>query len=271
LLHVLRNALDHGIETPAEREAAGKPALATLWLRARRDGEFVVVEVEDDGRGIDIANIRRIAVERGVIEAAEERELSDAEVLDLIFAPGFSTATQVTDLSGRGVGMNAVRNAVGHLAGSVQVSSRTGVGTTVSLRLPFSILMTRVMTVDAGGQMFGINLDCVLETARIPREQISAVGAAQAFVLRERTIPLIHLGKALGQGESQPDNQDAHVMVFSLAGRLGSLEVDRLGDRLDVMLAPAEGLLKGVPGIAGTALLGDGRVLVVLDLQELLG
>jgi two-component system chemotaxis sensor kinase CheA len=270
LLHILRNALDHGIETPQERAAAGKPAVAVLRLQAGRAGDHVIVDVTDDGRGVDFSAIRRIARERGLVDADTLDAMDEAEAINLIFAPGFSTAAMVTDLSGRGVGMNAVRSAVEKLGGSVQVASALGEGTTVTLKLPFSILMTRVMTVQTGGQTFGIPFDSIVETARVPRDRISAVGAARAFVLRDRTIPVIDLGRSLGTGFATAGGPEANLVIVSLGGQLGSVEVDRLGERMDVMLRPPDGLLTGVSGVAGTSLLGDGGVLIVLDLLELL-
>lgn len=270
LLHILRNALDHGIEKPAQREAAGKPAMATIRLEAARQGDRVVVEVGDDGRGIDAATVRRIARERGLVDDASLAAMDEAQVVDLIFAPGFSTADTVTNLSGRGVGMNAVRAAVERLGGAVEVRTRPGRGTAVSLTLPFSILMTRIMTVQIGGQMFGIPFENIVETARVPQDAISNIGAARAFALRDRTIPVIDLGRSLGSDFVVAPGAYANLVVVSLAGQIGSVEVDRLGERMDVMLRPPEGLLASVSGIAGTSLLGDGTVLIVLDLQDLL-
>ena len=270
LLHIIRNSLDHGIESPAERSALGKPAIATISLRAARSGDVVVIEVQDDGRGIDIDKVRAIALKRDVAEPEVIAQMHDDEVADLVFAAGFSTATTVTDLSGRGVGMNVVRSNVERLGGTARIVSQLGRGTTVILRLPFSVMMTRVMTVEAGGQVLGLPLDQVVETASIPRSHISAIGKSHAFVLRNRTIPLVNLAKTLGQPESGSPLPEAKVVVVSVDGQLGGLEVQRLGDRLDVMLKPMDGLLQGMPGVAGTSLLGDGTVLIVLDLLDLL-
>lgn len=269
LLHTLRNALDHGIESSDERAATGKPAVATLRLSAMRSGDQVIVEVADDGRGIDLQNVRLIALERGLVEETALADMGDEGILNLIFAPGFSTAKTVSDLSGRGVGMNAVRSSVEKLGGTVRVQTVLDQGTKVTLRLPFSILMTRVMTVRVGDQTFGIPFENIIETARVARENISAVGAARAFVLRDRTVPVIDLGANLGAGFTSAGGPEAKLVVVSLAGRLASVEVDALGERLDVMLRPPEGLLAGIPGISGTSLLGDGSVLIVLDLEEL--
>jgi len=270
LMHLLRNGLDHGVESEAERAAAGKPAVATIGLRAAREGDRVVIEVEDDGRGIDVARVREVARARGVRSEAALQAMSDDDVVDLIFAPGFSTAFRVTDLSGRGVGMDVVRATVERLGGRVSVSSRPQRGTVVRLALPFTVMMTKVLTVEAAGQVFGIPLDAVVETVKVARDAIVPVGAARAFALRNRTVPVIDLGEALGK-QAASSGAEVSVLIVSVAGQLGGLEVDRLGERIDVMLKAPEGLLAGVPGIDGTTLLGDGRVLIVLDLQEIFG
>ena len=269
LLHVLRNALDHGVETPDERAASGKPPSATIAIRAHRAGDRVVVEVQDDGRGIDVARVREAALSRGLLAPDVLETMADSEVIGLIFAPGFSTAGSVTTLSGRGVGMDAVRSAIERLGGRVEVESEPGAGVLVRFVLPFTLMMSRVMTVEVGGQMFGIPLESVIETVRMPRERIVPVGATHAFVLRDRTIPLIDLGQTLGRPAGSR-KAEADIVVATASGQIGGLEVDRLGERMDVMLKPLDGLLAGTPGIAGATLLGDGRVLLVLDLQELL-
>jgi two-component system chemotaxis sensor kinase CheA len=272
LLHVLRNAIDHGLETPAEREAAGKPAIATIHLRAARQGDRVVVEVEDDGRGIDVARVREAARAKGLQSDAVLDSLSDDEIVDLIFAPGFSTATQVTDLSGRGVGMDVVRTIVERLGGRVTIGSRKGAGTVVRFLLPFTVMMTTVLTVEAAGQVFGVPMGAVVETVRVARQLISPVGSARALVVRDRTLPVIDLARALGNagGHAAPAaSPEANVLVVSVDGELAGLEVERLGERFDVMLKPPEGLLAGVPAVDGTTLLGDGRVLIVLDLHAI--
>jgi two-component system chemotaxis sensor kinase CheA len=270
LLHVLRNAVDHGLEPAKDRQAAGKPVPAVLRLRAERRGEHVIVDVTDDGRGVDVDRVRQVAAARGVATAEALAVMTDSQIVDLIFAPGFSTAATVTGFSGRGVGMDVVRVAIERMGGRVQVDNRPGQGTSVRFVLPFTVMMTRLMTVEAGGQVFGVPLDSVVETVRVPRDRISFIGAAQAFVLRSRTLPLCDLAQALGAAPAAAPPDEATVVVARAAGQLCGLEVDRVGERLDVMLKPMDGLLSGMPGVAGTTLLGDGRVLIVLDLEELL-
>ena len=269
LLHVLRNAIDHGLETPAERRAIGKADPAVVRLRALRDGDRVVVEVSDDGRGIDVDRVRRLAVERGLVTPEIAEAMDDNEAVDLIFKPGFSTAAEVTAVSGRGVGLDAVRVALARMGGRVRVENRPGHGATVRFILPFSVMMTRVMTVEAGGQVFGLPLDALVGSCRVERTAITPVGAAQVFIWRDRTVPLCDLATVLGVGQGGPASAEAAIVVARLAGEVMGLEVDRVGERMDGMLAPMAGILSGVAGVAGTSLLGDGQVLIVLDLSEI--
>jgi two-component system, chemotaxis family, sensor kinase CheA len=269
LLHVLRNAIDHGIEDSEERQATGKPSTATIVLRAFRQLDNVIVEIEDDGRGVDVARVREVAAARGLVAADTLARMTDAEIVDLIFVSGFSTAREVTDLSGRGVGMDAVRTVVERLGGRVSIDSRPNVGSVVRLTLPFTVMMTRLMTIESAGQVFGLPLDMVIETAIIPRDRIVSIGGAAAFAWRDKTVPLISLATSLGLGSRVSDAGQARVVITSAGGQLAAIEVERLGERMDVMLKPMEGLLGGVKGVTGTTLLGDGRVLIVLDVQEL--
>ncbi|MGH8289149.1 MAG: chemotaxis protein CheA [Steroidobacteraceae bacterium] len=270
LLHIVRNAIDHGVERERERTAAGKLATASLRIRAQRRGDQVLIEISDDGAGIDFARVRDLAVTRGLITEEQRLTMTEAEALELIFAPGFSTTTHVTQVSGRGVGMDAVRKAVERIGGHVSIASVPGRGTDVKLSLPFSVMMTHVLTVEAGGQMFGLPLEAIIETVRIPQAAISSVGTAPAVVLRNRTLPLIDLAAVLGAETPQADEDGATVVVAAAHGEWGAFRVDRIVERLDLILKPLEGLLAGTPGILGTTLLGDGRVLLVLDLAEML-
>jgi two-component system chemotaxis sensor kinase CheA len=269
LLHIIRNAIDHGSEDPATRKAAGKPPAATIILRARRQLDNVIVEVEDDGRGIDVHRIRKVAADRDLLPKASLNEMSDSDVVHLIFAPGFSTASEVTGLSGRGVGLDSVKAVIERVGGAVTVDSTPGRGSIIRLTLPFTVMLTKVITAETAGQVFGFALDSVVETASVPRKDLAAVGRGRAFVLRERTIPLINLAESLGLSPSTQATEEAKIVVMSSAGFLGGFEVDKLGERMDVMLKPMDGLLKNMRGVAGTTLLGDGRVLIVIDVQEL--
>ena len=269
LLHVIRNAVDHGIEPAHVREGGGKAAVARVTLRARRDGEHVVVEVEDDGGGIDVARVREVAIERSVATRDVIGAMNDAEAARLIFAPGFSTAREVTAVSGRGVGMDAVRSSIEAMGGTVELENHPGQGALVRFLLPFTLMMTRVMVVHAGGQGFGVPFDAVVETLRVSRDRIAPFGAARAFVYRDRTAPVIDLSQTLGAPGREEGAAEATLVVARVAGEFAAFEVDAIGTSLDVMLAPLDGMLAGVAGIAGATLLGDGKVLIVLDLHQL--
>jgi len=270
LLHVLRNAVDHGLEPPDDRAAAGKPPEGRVALRAAAAGDQVVIEVTDDGRGMDPEQIRRVAVARGVRSADQAAALSEAEVLDLVFTPGFSTAAQVGSLSGRGVGMDAVRTAAAALGGGVSLESRVGQGTTVRLSLPATVVLTRLMVVAAGRERFGVPLDQVVETARVPRERLVPIRAGQAFVLRDRAVPMLHLADLLGF-ETAGHAADLKILAVRSGADVVGVAVDALVDRFDAPVRPTSGLLAGMPGVLGTTLTGDGEVLMVLDLPELIG
>lgn len=269
LLHVIRNALDHGCEPADERRALGKAKQASLTLRARREGGGVSVEISDDGRGIDPAVVRRAAVARGLLTREAADLLPDEEALQLVFLPGFSTASQVSRISGRGVGMDAVRSAIDALGGRITLSSSVGDGTTVGLHLPHSLVMTDVMTVTCGGEQFGIPLDAVVESTRIARSRLVPVRHGQAFVLRAATIPVVRLSECLDlQVDSPMSTKDANIVIVSTADGMVGIEVDGFGARMETMMKPLDGLLAGMPNFLGTTLTGDGRVLLVLDVDE---
>jgi two-component system chemotaxis sensor kinase CheA len=271
LLHVVRNALDHGIESSAARRSAGKPTTGKVMLQASREAEQIVVTVTDDGAGIDLSAIRKAAEARGLMPEPVLNALQDSAATDLIFAPGISTATQVTDISGRGVGMDAVRTAVELLGGRVDIVSGIGSGTTIRMTLPQTVFVTAVMTVRVGQELYGVPLDVVAETARIPIDRINAIRSGEAFVLRDRTIPLVRLSSILDISTPERSGADVKVLVVSYGNQRVALEVDAFVDRAEVLMRPMAGLLSGMPGVLGTALLGDGRVLIILDVSELIG
>ncbi|KAB1072586.1 chemotaxis protein CheA [Methylobacterium planeticum] len=275
LLHVLRNALDHGLEEPAERRQAGKPETGRIVLGAEVQEDSIVVTLSDDGRGIDPVRIRAAARERGLVAADGLATMSDAAVIDLIFTPGFSTAARVSDVSGRGVGMDVVRAAATRIGGRVSVASQVGRGTTIRLALPHRIALTRIMLVKVGPDLYGLPLDSVGEVVRRRRDQILDLGPGRATVHRGRTVPVVGLADLLGTpvtarlGDGSPD-AEARLLVLRSSSETVALEVDSLGARLDVLTRPLTGLVADAPGIAGTTVLGDGRVLLVLDPQALL-
>lgn len=270
LLHLVRNALDHGIETSDQRRALGKPVPAKLRITAQTMGDEAVIEVADDGRGIDLARVRAAAVDRGIIAGDALTALSDEGVLDLIFAPGFSTAKVVGDLSGRGVGLDAVRTAVGALGGRVEAASEPGLGSRLTIALPLQVRMARIMMVHAGQETFGVPLEAVVETARVKAASVTPVRAGRAFVWRDRPLPLLNLATLLNLPEPAPQ-AETRVLIVNAGDDLAAVAVDGFGERIESPLRPMTGLLARAPGVAGTTLLGDGRVLMVLDLPELIG
>jgi two-component system chemotaxis sensor kinase CheA len=270
LLHALRNAVDHGIENTETRRGTGKPVEGHIQLEARRAGDQIVISVADDGAGIDLDKVRQLAKSRNHMSGDAVDALDDAAALDLIFAPGFSTASAVTDVSGRGVGMDAVRTAVEALGGRVQVTSTRGVGSTIQLVLPQALVINTIMTVRVGDERFGVPIEAVQETMRIAADRIVPIREGEAFVVRNRTLPLLRLADLLDLPRvSRPD--DIRVLIASSGDERVGIEVDGFAEPFDVVLRPMQGLLSGMPGVLGTALLGDGQVLMVLDLAELIG
>jgi two-component system chemotaxis sensor kinase CheA len=270
LVHVIRNSLDHGVEPPDERLAAGKPAQATVRLRAVQEPDAVVIEVSDDGRGIDPEMIKRKAYERGLITEEQLGTLSDEDAVNLVFLPGFSTVDQVSDVSGRGVGMDAVRAGVEAMGGSVRLASAPGRGSEVRLRLPLSMAVSRVMIVTIGGQRFGVPVDLVIETVRVPRESVSRVEHQEVIVLRDAVVPLVDLAGTLRVGGGAADQELVSILVTRPGDEDIGLVVEEFHPAAEVIVKPMEGILAGSREFCGTALMGDGSVLLVLDVKEVL-
>jgi len=271
LIHIVRNSLDHGIETPDVRRAAGKAVEGRLVIRASQDSGRVLIDISDDGKGIDPAAIKRKAYEKGIIDEAVLERISDQEAINLVFAAGFSTAETVSDLSGRGVGMDVVRNAVERVNGSVALSSEVGKGTRLRLSLPLSMAVTNVMVIESNKQIFGVPMDMVLETVRIPRAAIRSIKNRQTIVLRNRVLPLRSLNELLADDLPQVSNEldEMATLVVQIHGESLGLVVDDFREVVDIILKPMGGILNTVPGYSGSALLGDGSVLMVLNPKEL--
>lgn len=272
LIHILRNSLDHGLELPAARLAAGKPALGTLRVAARQEGDRVYLDISDDGAGVDTARVRAKAVERGLIPADRADTLTEHEAVQLVFLPGFSTAESISDLSGRGVGMDVVRSAVERINGTVELSSVRGQGTTIRLALPLSMAVTNVMMIESAGRRFGVPMDLIVETVRVPAEDIHRFKNAMTVVLRGRIVPLRPLNELLALDEPARLNDDGEhaVLVARLGAETVGLLVDDFDGTSDIILKPLDGVLAGITGFAGTALMGDGSVLMILNPKELI-
>jgi len=271
LIHIVRNSLDHGLETPEVRRASGKPATGTLRIRAAQQADRVVIEIVDDGKGVDPAVIKRKAYEKGLIDEAALERMDDRSAVNLIFAAGLSTAEVVSDLSGRGVGMDVVRTAVEKLNGTVIVDSELGKGTSIRISLPLSMAVTQVMVIESDGQLFGVPMDHVIETVRVPRHCIHRIKQSMTAVLRGRVVPLKALNGLLGiaaQHRANADDELSVLLVQAGGGVLGLL-VDGFRETLGVIQKPMPGFLSSLSNWSGSALMGDGSVLMILNIREI--
>ncbi|MFD1599606.1 chemotaxis protein CheA [Halobellus rarus] len=265
LMHVLRNAVDHGIETPEEREAAGKSKTGSVELRAEREHDTVVITVEDDGAGIDADVIREKASEKGIRPREELAELPDEEIYEYIFHPGFSTNEEITDVSGRGVGMDVVKTTVESLDGSVNVDSTLGAGTEISIRLPVSVAIIKVLFVQIGDREFGVPIKYIDEISQQTR--IQRVDGAEVVVHEEKIFPLIRLREALELGSRRADS--GMIVRVRPADRQVALRCDGVARQEEVVVTPLQGPLRGTEGLSGTAVVGDGNVVPILDVNSL--
>jgi two-component system chemotaxis sensor kinase CheA len=271
LIHIVRNSLDHGIETPEVRIAAGKPAAGKLIIRATQEGDRVVIEIIDDGKGIDPAVIKRKAYEKGLIDEAALQRMGDQEAINLIFAAGLSTAAVVSDLSGRGVGMDVVRSAVEKINGTVLLDSQLGKGTTIRISLPLSMAVTQVMIIESDQQLFGVPMDHVVETVRVPVSAIRTIKQSQTALLRGRIVPLKSLNTLLGIRAIPKTNSDdelAVLLVQAGSAELGLL-IDGFRETMGVIQKPLNGFLSSLSTFSGSALMGDGSVLMILNIREI--
>jgi len=272
LTHLLRNSLDHGIESPAVRTAAGKPEEGLLLLSAYQEGGYVVIELRDDGAGIDPKKIKREALERGVLTAKEVAGLSIQEALDLVFRPGFTTASEVTSVSGRGVGMDVVKSNIERVGGAVDLESRPGQGTTVRIRLPLTLAIISGMIVRSAGHRFIIPQAHLRELHRLEgTERIETVHDAPVFRLRGRLLPLVYLDAALGlRASDAPRNGDTvFIAVLETEEQRYGLIVDRILDTQETVVKPLGLPLERIPVYAGATILGDGTVALILDVAGL--
>jgi len=267
LMHCVRNSLDHGIETPEVRVNAGKPAQGRLLLKASNEGNMIVIEIADDGAGIDVDRVREKAIDRGIIHP--NKALSDVEAFNLIFEPGFSTAGEVTNISGRGVGLDVVRKQIEKLNGSVAVWSKVGEGTRFTIKLPLTLAIIQGLLVRVGTEIYAIPITSVLESHRIKPEDINIIDNYEVFNVREDVISLLRLGK-LFRIESE-DNSDYNFIVIVGSGdRKMGLMVDSLIGEEDVVIKPLKDRYTNSPGIAGATILGDGTVSLIIDISQLL-
>jgi two-component system chemotaxis sensor kinase CheA len=269
LTHMVRNSCDHGIEKPADRVAKGKPEQGVLRLSAHHEGGHIIIEIADDGAGLNTARIRRKAVEKGLVTEAEAAAMSDAQVQRMIFAPGFSTAETITNLSGRGVGMDVVRTNIEAIGGSIELSSVEGQGTTFRIKIPLTLAIVQALILGAGGQRFAAPQTAVVELVRVgpdAEHQIEVINAAPVMRLRERMLPLVALRDVLCLGaDERGEDVTRYVAVMQIGATRFGVVVDDVHDTEEIVVKPLASLMRGSPMLSGATILGDGSVVLILD------
>ncbi len=273
LVHLLRNAVDHGIETPEERKAAGKVEAGTIRLGARRERNVVIIQVSDDGRGMDAGAIRKAAVRGGIISSEEAAGLSDEETLMLITSPGFSTRATASRASGRGMGMSAVRTIVESLGGTLRIESAVNAGSRFILQLPLTMAIIKALLVRVHGETYAIPMANVLQTAKIEKASIRQIKQHETISYRDAALPLVRLAAALGFEDASDETAVAGrlpVVVVEAGARKAGLAVDGIIGQQEVMIKTLGGALKNVSGIAGTTILVDGKVAMIVDLASVI-
>lgn len=265
MMHLIRNSIDHGIELSNERVAAGKPAQGKISIKVFREKGHIIIEISDDGRGLDFKNIIAVARKRGIIAEYDGDNLDMTKILDILTIPGFSTKEEITDISGRGVGLDVVRTRLDMLGGRLEMETRQGKGTTFILTLPLTLAIIKAMLVALGNQVYAIPLMNIRETVKIPAGDIKPIKDIEVIRLREEIIPIMRLGKELGiNTEKFQDDQVSVVIVEGRAKSVG-IVVDNVLAEQDVVVKPLGSFLKKMKGITGATILGDGRVVLILD------
>ncbi len=270
LVHLVRNSLDHGLELPDVRESGGKPRKGTIWLEARQEGDQIIISVADDGAGIDPARIAKKAMEKGLVTADRLRTMTTREILDFVFLPGFSTAEKISDLSGRGVGMDVVRSNLTKLNGTIELESKLGAGTTVFLRLPLTLAILPVLLVEVGNEIYALPLRSVVETARIRATELHRFEGSELLHLRGETVPLLRLRQIFKVQYRADEKGSDKVVILGIGERRFALLVDNLIGQESTVIKPLGSYLHHCSGIAGATISGDGRVRLVLDPADLL-
>lgn len=268
LVHLLRNALDHGLESSQERAAKGKPKQGNVILRARHEGNNVYIDVEDDGAGVDPDKVANKAIEKGLITAKEAENLSKEEIINLLFTPGFSTAANVTDISGRGVGLDVVKTKIESLSGEIYVDSRPGLGTKFRIKLPLTLAIIQALMVAVQEEVYAIPLSSVDETTVITRQDIKTIQSQEVIMLRGNVLPLFRLTTLIDL-PADPTDEEMYVVVVRKADRQIGLVVDTLIGQQEIVIKALGKILTGISGIAGAIVAGDGNVRLILDINTL--
>jgi two-component system chemotaxis sensor kinase CheA len=268
LTHIIRNSVDHGIESPENRIASGKPEAGTITLDAYHEGNHIAITVTDNGAGLNLDKIYKKALEKGLV--GEKEEMSEKDIANLIFLPGFSTADQVTDISGRGVGMDVVKKALNNLGGLIDIKTKKGEGTSFIIRLPLTLAIIQALLVEVGQEVYAVPLSSVMETLLVKQGDIKTVGGLPMVQLRGNTLPLISLKQKFDLLESDEQKEEVFVVVVGLGDKAIGLIVDELQGQQEIVIKTLGDYLNGLPGIAGATILGDGKVTLILDIGSLI-
>jgi len=270
LVHLVRNSCDHGIELPAEREAAGKPRAGVLKLGAEQVGDQIVLTIADDGKGMNAEVLRAKAVEKGLLDTDAAARLSERECFELIFLPGFSTKEQISDVSGRGVGMDVVKTRIIQLNGTIEIDSRVGFGTTIQISVPLTLAIMPTLMVMLGRQVFALPLTNVKEIIDFKRNDARDVNGRKTLVVREKALPLVYLSRWLVRGVHDTLVDQGHVVVVSVGAQQIGLLVDELIGQEEVVIKPLGIMLQGTKGLSGATITGNGRIALIVDLPDLI-
>jgi len=270
LVHLIRNSVDHGMEMPDEREAAGKPRCGRIGLSAYQEGRNIIVCVSDDGKGIDAARVKKSAVEKGLISQEEAEKLSEKDAFNIIFIPGFSTASKVSNISGRGVGMDVVKTNIARINGTISVDSELGKGTRITFRLPLTLAIIQALTVEAGREVYGIPLSNVIENIRVTTDEIRTIEGKEVINIRDRVFPVVRLGSLVSGCSEAAQSEWKYIVVIGIGEKQFGILVDRLHGQEEIVMKSMGEYLKGTEGIAGACITGDGNVILILDMAGLL-
>lgn len=269
LLHLIRNAVDHGIESVDERKRSGKPPTGTITLSACHESNHIVIAVEDDGRGIDPDRIRNSAIAKGLIGTDEAQRLSSQELLQLVFLPGFSTSSEVNETSGRGIGLDVVNKIVTGFNGMIAISGTPGSGTRFTIKLPLTLAIITALMVQVGGGIFAIPLAGVLESIRVRKDEIHEIGSGEVINLRDRLLPIRRLDRLFNMPHNEQREQD-YIVVVGSGEKRGGLVVDRLLGQQEIVIKALDDYLGDLPGISGGTVLGDGSISMIIDTGSIL-
>ncbi|GJL53219.1 MAG: chemotaxis protein A [Nitrospirales bacterium] len=268
LVHLVRNSMDHGLETATERRETGKSSEGYVRLTASQEGNSIVIRIEDDGRGLQVEKIKAKALERGLVSEADLVSMGPREMMNLIFLPGFSTAEQVSDLSGRGVGMDVVRTNISRMNGSIELDSDPGHGSRVTIKLPLTVAIIQALMVEVECCTFAIPLASVIEAVKVTKDDIKTINGQAVLNLRERILPLLHLAEKF-HIPSESSHDECYVVVIAIGERHFGVVVDRLRAQEEVVIKSLGEFLSEVKGVAGATITGDGKVVLILDMADL--